>query len=124
MNSKTIINALLISLVLWGIIILGVRCAFAEEWVATAYCSCEKCCGKSDGITASGVKAHDGTVACNWLPFGTNLLIDGKLYTVEDRGSKKHFGTKDEQRKRVDIWFPSHKQALKYGRKVVNVTRG
>ncbi|MDD2497845.1 MAG: LysM peptidoglycan-binding domain-containing protein, partial [Desulfitobacteriaceae bacterium] len=30
---------------------------------ATAYCSCRKCCGKSDGITASGVRAHKGTIA-------------------------------------------------------------
>lgn len=27
--------------------------------VATAYCPCVKCCGKSDGITASGVKARE-----------------------------------------------------------------
>lgn len=26
----------------------------------TAYCACEKCCGKSDGITASGTKATAG----------------------------------------------------------------
>ena len=26
----------------------------------TAYCACEKCCGKSDGITASGTKATEG----------------------------------------------------------------
>ena len=28
-----------------------------EEYVITAYCHCVKCCGKSDGITASGEKA-------------------------------------------------------------------
>ena len=87
-----------------------------EGWVCTAYCSCEKCCGKSDGITASGTKAHQGTVANNWLPFGTKLKIEGytTIFTVEDRGSVKHFGTKTEKRKRLDIWFPSHKEALEF----------
>ena len=68
---------------------------------ATAYCSCKKCCGKSDGITASGKKAKEGTIACNWLPFGTKLRIAPRasnskieaswhypIGTVLDRGAK------------------------------------
>ena len=49
----------------------------------TAYCSCSRCCGKSDGITASGVKAQAGrTVAAKSLPFGTELLINGVNFAV------------------------------------------
>ena len=44
----------------------------------TAYCPCKKCCGKSDGITASGVKAIEGiTVAMDKsIPFGTKIYIE------------------------------------------------
>ncbi|MFQ9917206.1 MAG: 3D domain-containing protein [Flavonifractor plautii] len=60
------------------------------EWIeyeATAYCSCEKCCGswalnRPDGIvyTASGAVAEQGvTIAADWdvLPPGTVIYIDG-----------------------------------------------
>jgi 3D (Asp-Asp-Asp) domain-containing protein len=83
----------------------------------TAYCSCEKCCGKSDGITASGIKAHWGMVAApRWLPFGTKLKIEGfdTVFTVEDRGGAI-------KGNRLDIWFPSHEEALKFGVKRLRV---
>lgn len=106
--------------------------ADSELWVATAYCSCKKCCGKTDGITASGIKAHKGTVACNWLPFGTKMTVRAlggdysrfdKPYDciVEDRGAKSIFGSKNKHIKRLDIWFPTHIQALIFGRRVVEV---
>ena len=79
----------------------------------TAYCSCIKCCGKSDGITASGVKAQAGrTVAAKSLPFGTELLINGEIYTVEDRGVGSGV---------VDIFFDSHSEALDFGVKYAKV---
>lgn len=100
--------------------------ANSEEWVATAYCPCAKCCGKSPqnplyGITASGKKAKPGIVACNWLPFGTKMKIDGRNYTVQDRGAKSIFGDKDRHEKRVDIYFEYHHQALAYGVRKVRV---
>ena len=51
-----------------------------EDYILTAYCSCEKCCGKSDGITASGTIATPGrTVAVDTtnIPYGTTVEIDG-----------------------------------------------
>lgn len=94
----------------------------AETWTATAYCACKRCCGKSDGITASGRKATENrTVAVNWLRFGTRLLIDGKTYVVEDRGAVSHFGSKKKPKKRVDIYFLSHAEALRFGRRNVEV---
>lgn len=51
---------------------------------------CDHCCGKSNGITASGNPAtYYKTVACNSLPFGTEIYIEGYgFFTVEDRGGK------------------------------------
>jgi 3D (Asp-Asp-Asp) domain-containing protein len=101
--------------------------AFAEQWVATAYCPDKVCTGKSPldpsyRQTASGLLAVEGrTVAVNWLPFGTRLRIGGKLYRVEDRGGVSHFGTKKNSKKRVDIYFESHQAAVEFGRRMVEV---
>lgn len=97
-----------------------------ENWVkftATAYCFCSKCCGKSNGMTASGAKAQAGvTVAMpKGYSFGTKLLIkdtngnllnNGKSYIVQDRGGAIK-GNK------IDIFFNSHAEALKFGKKTV-----
>lgn len=55
----------------------------------TGYDTCSRCCGKTDGITASGTQATVGRTcaADKSLPFGTVLYIEGIGYrTVEDRG--------------------------------------
>lgn len=84
---------------------------------ATAYCPCEKCCGKSDGITASGTKATAGrTIAVDpkIIPYGTEVVIDGHTYIAEDCGSAVK-GNK------VDIFFDSHEEALAFGRQVMEI---
>lgn len=80
----------------------------------TAYCSCSKCCGKSDGITASGTKTKaNHTVATDSsIPFGTELYINGNTYIVEDRGVKGNV---------VDIFFNSHEEAQSFGVKYAKV---
>ncbi|HJD35502.1 PcsB-like coiled-coil domain-containing protein [Blautia sp. An46] len=73
----------------------------------TGYCPCAQCCGKSDGITASGTQATAGrTVAMGGVPLGTKLMINGTIYTVEDRGTS--YG-------HVDIFFNTHGEALQFG---------
>lgn len=81
-----------------------------ERYKITAYCPCIQCCGKTDGITASGRKAKAGhTIATSSkFPFGTKIEIDGIVYTVEDRGGAI-------QGNRIDIYFSTHKEALNYG---------
>ena len=84
----------------------------AMEIVATAYCPCKKCCGKSDGITATGVKAKENrTVAAdpNILPYGTEILCGMGEFVVEDCGGAI-------KGNRVDFFFDSHEEALKFGR--------
>jgi 3D (Asp-Asp-Asp) domain-containing protein len=108
---------------------VGLSARYNQEggkFIATAYCSCRECCGKNPGdkaygITASGQKASSGMVACNWLPIGTLLLIDGKPFKVMDRGAKSEFGDKEHHLKRLDIWMPTHKAALQWGRRTVRV---
>lgn len=55
----------------------------------TGYCTCSQCCGKSDGVTASGTTATVGRTcaAPKDIPFGTRLWIEGiGERVVEDRG--------------------------------------
>lgn len=98
-------------------LLTGIKGARAEEvWKVTGYCSCFRCCGKSDGVTASGKKAKYGHIALNWLPFGTKVKVDGLgVFSVQDRGAKSLFGTIKNPIKHIDIYFPSHAQALKFG---------
>lgn len=73
----------------------------------TAYCNCAKCCGTAGKLTASGTVPTAGrTVAMAGVPFGTKLLINGNVYTVEDLGTP--YG-------HVDIFFNSHSDALSFG---------
>lgn len=84
-----------------------------QTFVTTAYCPCSKCCGKSTGITASGLPATPNhTVAMSsTYPFGTKIEIEGYgIYVVEDRGG----AIKGD---RIDIFFSSHQEALNWGRK-------
>ena len=91
----------------------------------TAYCPCTKCCGENaQGITASGrdvsytnsrFVAADTTV----LPFHTKLIIpgyhNGATVEVIDRGGAIK-GNK------LDLYFPTHEEALQWGRKWIDVT--
>lgn len=75
--------------------------------LATGYCGCSYCCGKSDRITATGTRATEGrTIAADprVLPYGTHVLINGHEYVVEDCGG-------DIQNNRIDIYFESHEVA-------------
>lgn len=83
----------------------------------TAYCACSKCCGKSDGITASGTKAKQGrTIAVDpkQIPYGTKVVINGHTYVAEDCGS----GIGENC---IDIFFDSHKEAWNFGRQSAEV---
>lgn len=80
---------------------------------ATAYCPCKKCCGKTDGITATGTKATAGrTIAVdpNVIPYGTELIIDGITYYAEDCGG----AVKGDH---VDIFFSTHEEAKQFGKR-------
>lgn len=100
--------------------------------VTTGYCKCQKCTEwqgawygdpvyssgpnkgkrKQVGITASGARAGVGTIAADTsrYPFDTIMHIPGYGYgRVEDRGGEIKGG-------HIDLFFRTHKQALKWGR--------
>ena len=86
-----------------------------SEWVyygncrITHYDTGACCCGVyATGYTASGTLATVGrTVATGEdLPFGTEIMINGQVYIVEDRGVEPYC---------VDILVPDHETALAMG---------
>ena len=82
---------------------------------ATAYCPCNICCGKCDGITATGTKATAGwTIAVDpsVIPYGTEVVINGQAYIAEDCGGAI-------KGNRVDIYFATHQEAINFGRQTV-----
>lgn len=88
----------------------------------TAYCACRRCCGKfADGITASGHKIRRGdtfAAADKRYSFGTEMVVagynKGKPIKVLDRGGAIR-GNK------LDVFFPTHKKARKWGVKYIDV---
>lgn len=82
----------------------------------TAYCACMQCCGKTNGITASGTHATaNRTIAApKTFAFGTKVVINGVTYTVEDRGGAI-------QGNRIDIYMDTHSEALQWGVRYLEV---
>ena len=82
----------------------------------TAYCPCEICCsGTADGLTSLNNPPVQGrTVAADIsvVPYGTELIIDGQNYIVEDCGVIGNT---------LDIFYESHEEALIHGVKYVEV---
>lgn len=89
------------------------------KYVITAYCTCRVCCGVYSGHnrTASGtVPTSNRTIAVdtNVIPFGTKVVINGQVYVAEDRGGAI-------KGKRIDMFFMTHKEALRWGRRTMEV---
>ncbi len=81
-------------------------------WV-TAYCPCPICCGEYSNMvnptTASGAPAVEGVTcaAPSNFEFGTELIVDGHTYTVQDRGGAINGN-------HLDIYFSNHQAALNF----------
>lgn len=75
----------------------------------TFYCNCSQCCGQwAGGPTASGVYPEAGvTIATgSQFTYGTKLMINDHIYTVQDRGVGNGC---------IDIYCSSHSQACAGG---------
>ena len=80
---------------------------------ASAYTASADECGKSDGITASGLMVKEKeTIACPpHFPFGTKIKIETMgTYICEDRGGAI-------KGNHVDIYMKTKKEAFFFGRK-------
>jgi len=109
------------------------------KMVVTGYCACHRCCGwrrnwlgqpvyaggalagkrKKVGICADGTKARGGTIAADtrYYSFGRRMYVPGYGYgTVHDRGKGIQGAA------RLDVFFKSHRRALRWGRRSVVVT--
>lgn len=96
------------------------------EFVATAYCGCEKCCGRwaslrGDGpVTgAAGVPLIEGVsvaVDNNLYKFGTEFTDEeGNTYIAADTGSAI-VGN------RIDVYFEDHEMARQFGRQTITLS--
>lgn len=93
------------------------------EFKLTAYCSCEKCCGKwalnrpkdengkdivygsTGAILVAGTSiAVDPSV----VPYGSQVEINGHTYTAHDTGGAI-------KGNRIDVYFDNHQDALNFG---------
>lgn len=93
-----------------------------EDCTVTHYDCCVSCCGKTDGITASGAQATPGvTVAVDpdVIPLGSDVLVDygdGEIhyYRADDIGGAV-------KGNHIDLCVESHEEALLLGRRTATV---
>ncbi len=84
--------------------------------ISSAYASSPYQTDSTPCITAAGTTVRPGVVATNFLPLGTIVLINGKRHIVEDKMAPRFNGYY------VDLWFPSTREALEFGRKKLDIT--
>jgi 3D (Asp-Asp-Asp) domain-containing protein len=145
LTAKTLISLLIFVM---GLSLLNGCCLFPRErpyqrevrtMLVTAYDAGKESCGwkrkygcigppvyaygplkgkrKLVGITADGTKAKKGTIAADIrkYPFGTKMYVPGYGWgEVHDVGS----AIKGDH---IDVFFPSHKDAMKWGKKYLKV---
>jgi len=77
---------------------------YVGRYILTAYCTCPLCSGQwSEKPTANGTAPIQGrTIAMTGLPLGTQLVINGEIYTVEDRGTAS---------RQIGLYMDNHEEA-------------
>lgn len=89
------------------------------EYEVTAYCACELCCGEwADGMTFTGDIATEGVTIATYpddIALGSTVYIEG----IGERVAQDIGGA--IRNKRIDLFFDSHSDALKFGRQTLEV---
>lgn len=93
--------------------------ASANADTITAYCACNKCCGRwsKTSTTSAGTKPAAGRTAAGprYIPLGTVVYIAGVgVRTVEDRTARRYDG-------RWEIYFDTHQSAKAFGKRELKV---
>lgn len=82
------------------------------QFKLTAYCPCSKCNGEwAGGITSTGAMAKaNRTIAVDpsVIPYGSKVMINGKIYVAEDCGGAI-------KGNRIDVYHDTHSEALDFG---------
>lgn len=77
----------------------------------TAYCPCARCSegwGRRTSTGATATSGHTIAVDPRVIPYGSRVMINGVIYTAEDRGG----GVRGHH---VDIFFNTHGETYQYG---------
>lgn len=97
------------------------RGSFVRRWQvrtmeATAYCP-KGCCGSATGRTATGRRAEYGIAAVDprVIPLGTALYVDRYGFAIAADVGRAIKGN------RIDLCFPTHREANRFGRRWVRV---
>lgn len=98
------------------------RATRIDDVTVTHYDVCMECCGKTDGITASGVRATPGVMVAvdpSVIPLGADVLVDYgdgeiKYYRADDVGAAI-------KGNRIDLCVETHEEALNLGRRTATV---
>lgn len=93
----------------------GYKVIYTDQVDATAYNSLEGQTDSTPWTTAAGTLCREGVIAANHLPIGTKVMIKGfgsRVFVVEDRMNRRYT-------KRIDIWFRSYNDAIKFGKRKI-----
>ena len=77
----------------------------------TGYCPCVRCSegwGRHTCTGATATARHTIAVDPKVIPYGTQVMINGVIYTAEDRGG----GVRGNH---IDIFFDNHSETLQHG---------
>jgi 3D (Asp-Asp-Asp) domain-containing protein len=100
-----------------------------QTFELTAYCPCEICCGeyaKNRPVDENGkpivygstgerlTSGYSIAVDPSVIPYGTEVIIDGRIYKAQDCGGAI-------QGNRIDVYFDNHQEALRFGRQTKGV---
>lgn len=83
----------------------------------TAYCPCYSCSegwGRQTSTGALATSNHTIAVDPRVIPYGSKVMIDGVIYTAEDRGG----GVKGHH---IDIYFNTHGETRQHGTRKTEV---
>ncbi len=102
-----------------------------EEWTATAYCPCEKCCGKyakNRGkvvVGAAGIELIPQKSIAAELPFKSEItaIVNGeeRIFVVHDRTAR--WVAEKYDGKIIDIYFATHEEANIFGKQIIKVRK-